>query len=148
MSMPPNTWLLERLAALEQRVSQLEKRLLQPATMPQRSTRMTEEWQPRTETEAWAREKFPHVDETREREKFRDYWQSRGDVRRDWDAAYRNWIRKEDEYQAARPSGGGRRPATRGTAIAETNRQRIDSFADQLAARWRGSAGGDGPGGD
>ena len=135
-------WILDRLKALETRVAELEKKLTAGAVL--RSGRMTGDWQPRPETLAFHQEKFPHVDEPKERGKFRDYYQSKGEVRKDWDAAYRNWLRKEDEYSATRAPRSAGRSASRTASINEINRQRVDSFSDQLAAAFRSKARGDG----
>lgn len=129
-------WVLERLAALELRVAELEKKL-QPSTPGGRSQRMGEAWQPADATLAWAQEKFPDVEEGRERDKFRDYWRSRGEVRRDWDAAYRNWIRKEHEFSQARAPARPNGPASRTASIDQVNRERRDRVAAQLAKVWR-----------
>jgi hypothetical protein len=128
---------LARIAALEKRVAALEARL-EPAPPPTgKSRRLPEGWAPDATLLAWCREKYPHVQETREREKFCDYWRSRGDSRRDWDAAYRNWIRKEDEFSQARPSARANGPASRTAAIDKANRERRDRVAAQLAALWK-----------
>ncbi len=36
-----------------------------------------------------------------ETEKFLDYWRAKGGMKKDWLAAWRNWMRKASEYQAA-----------------------------------------------
>lgn len=136
--MSGDRWVVERLARLEERVAELERRLARPPVAG-RSRQMQQDWQPDAEALAWAREKYPHVDEQKEREKFRDYWRSRGEVRRDWQAAYRNWIRREAEYMAER---GGRRgpangPASRTAGIGELNRDRRDRVAARLAEIWK-----------
>lgn len=43
------------------------------------------------------------LDVMRECEKFSDYYQSRGKSMLDWDAAFRNWLRKAHDYAQAKP---------------------------------------------
>jgi len=129
--------LLERLIMLEKRVAELEKNSQQPPSPPAgRSARLTEMWMPAEATLAWAQEKVPDVDEEIEREKFRDYWRSRGEARRDWDAAYRNWLRKEAEFSKARASPRANGPASRTATIDQANRERRDRVASKLAKVW------------
>jgi hypothetical protein len=126
---------VDRITALEQRVARLEALLIpQPAG---KARRLPEGWAPGLPLLAWCEEKFPDVEETREREKFCDYWRSRGEPRRDWDAAYRNWIRKEAEFSKARPSSRANGPASRTTTIDQANRERRDRVAAKLAALWK-----------
>lgn len=50
----------------------------------------------------WATTNYPAISRTIETEKFKDYWLSadgRNAVKRDWEAAWRNWIRRSSEYQ-------------------------------------------------
>jgi hypothetical protein len=133
-------WILDRLAALERRVSALEGRTAAPARPSGRSRQLGEDWTPEPGTLRWAKEKYPDVDEPKEREKFRNYWQARGEPRRDWQAAYRNWIIRESEYAAER--GGPRRPrpngpASRTESIDRTNRERTGRVAARLAEIWK-----------
>ena len=132
-------WIVRRIVALEQRVAELEKKLRgEPAApRPGRSRPLPEGWQPQPCDLDWAKEKYPDVNEAREREKFRNYWRSRGDLRKDWDAAYRNWIIKEHEFSEARPSPRPGGPASRAAGIDQANRERLDRVADKLAKVWR-----------
>lgn len=128
-------WIIDRLAALERRVAELEAKLTPAVTG--KSRRLPDGWAPDAALLAWCKEKFPDVEEAREREKFCDYWRSRGEPRRDWDAAYRNWIRKEDEFSKTRASPRASGPASRTATIDKANRERRDRVAAQLAALWR-----------
>jgi hypothetical protein len=131
------SWILERLVALEKRVAELEKiRGPQPVSAG-RSRQLSPVWEPSAETLAWAEEKYPDVEEGRERDKFTDYWRSRGEVRKDWDAAYRNWIRREAEFSKTRPSSRAGGPPSRTTSIDQANRERRDRVASKLAKVWR-----------
>lgn len=124
---------LERLAALEAAVAELQKKNQQPIQPVGRSKRLPEGWAPLPETLAWRQEKFPDVEEATERGKFADYYGSRGDVRHDWDAAYRNWIRREAEYSKTRASARANGPASRTASIDQANRERADRTLAQLA---------------
>lgn len=50
---------------------------------------------PITETmRAWALSKTPLVDIDSEHEKFMDYWRAHGKKMADWEATWRNWMRR------------------------------------------------------
>lgn len=138
MTDPARDWMLDRLVALERRVTELEQQLtLQPTTPAKgKAHALPLNWHPPEQVIAWVKEGYPNVVETDERDRFADYWRSRGDTRKDWTAAYRNWIRKAAEFSAPRPAVLSGRPVTRGSAITEANRQRRDRVADKLAALW------------
>jgi hypothetical protein len=125
-------WILDRLTALEAKVASLEAELRGKATGRVRAAQI-KDWTPKATELAWAKEKFPEVDEPKEREKFVDYWRSRGEARKDWDAAYRNWIRKAAEY-GNRPRANG--PASRTATIDALNRERRERVSAQLSALW------------
>jgi hypothetical protein len=125
-------WILDRLSALEAKVASLEAELRGKATGRVRAAQI-KGWTPKETELAWAKEKFPEVNEPLERERFVDYWRSRGEARKDWDAAYRNWIRKASEYGSrARPNG----PASRTATIDALNRERRERVSAQLSALW------------
>ncbi len=52
-------WLVERLAALEQRVAELERRSEDGTPAGGRARRLAPGWEPRLDDLAWAKEKFP-----------------------------------------------------------------------------------------
>jgi len=129
---------LDRIDALERRVAELERRLSSPVQVGTgRMQRLPQQWTPAIETLAWSKEKYPDVDEATEREKFRDYYGSKGESRRDWEGAYRNWIRREADFAKARPQARANGPQTRADAIAKANRGRRDRVAAELAELWR-----------
>lgn len=74
----------------------------------------------------------------RELAKFRDYWAAKsgaGGVKLDWDATWRNWIRKAGEYAESRGTGGataGRKSAV--DRVREANREALEGSGDALAA--------------
>jgi len=63
-----------------------------------RGQQLPEEWRPASNLLDWAAKNFPRVNTIRETAKFKDYWKSKGEVRKDWNATWRNWIRKADEF--------------------------------------------------
>lgn len=133
-------WILDRLVALEKRVAELEA-AARPDAKPVRSARLPADWKPRPADIAWATEKYGDtVDEEAERDRFVDYWVSKGEARRDWDAAYRNWIRKAHDISASRKPVLQGRPASRTAGLAETNRAKRNSLAAELATVRRDPA--------
>lgn len=59
---------------------------------------MPDDWRPNDDLAAWTLAQGLNRDDARrELEKFRDYWRAASGakgVKRDWDATWRNWIRK------------------------------------------------------
>ena len=47
----------------------------------------------------WANQEYPHIELTKEKEKFLDYIQANGKKYRDLNAAFRNWIRNAHKFQ-------------------------------------------------
>jgi hypothetical protein len=79
-----------------------------------KSTRLPDEFSVTREMVAWARKEVPAVDGRAETRKFEDYFRSAsGSVARktDWEATWRNWMRKADE----RGRSNGYRPDKPGT---------------------------------
>ena len=61
-----------------------------------------DDWQPSESTAAWAADQFPNVDVAGEAEKFIDHALSNDRKVVDWDRAFKNWIRKADEWGSAK----------------------------------------------
>ena len=51
---------------------------------------------------AWAQEHVPDVNVERETEQFLDYHRAKGNVFKDWVAAWRTWMRKAVSFQEQR----------------------------------------------
>lgn len=79
---------------------------------------------------AWARKEVPGVDGRRETEKFLDHWRSASGAtasKRDWVAAWRNWMRKAAErlpsnvvaLRRDQPAPNGYRPPTTDARVAQ-----------------------------
>ncbi|WP_146148191.1 hypothetical protein [Glycomyces artemisiae] len=85
------------------------------ADAAKRGTRVPDGFTFTTEMQAWAKEKTPLVadDLSLHTEMFVDYWLGRSDklaVKRDWIAAWRNWLRKANKDAAERAARRGEQP--------------------------------------
>jgi len=81
------------------------------ATAPRRLSAMTSTWRPRTG------EVPAGVDFTRELQRFRDHYISESKRKADWEAAWRNWLRRAEEFgRAPRASTNGKRDQRYGRA--------------------------------
>lgn len=67
-----------------------------------RRSRMTEDWVPDPVKLVRLSQQFPEVSLAEETAKFRDYWISKGEIRADWDASLRSWIRNAERYRQER----------------------------------------------
>jgi hypothetical protein len=70
------------------------------------ATRLPKDWKPSEDTLAVMVEHFPWVDIKLETHKFTDYWQAatKNAMKKDWDAAYRNWVRRAAEWSKPEPT--------------------------------------------
>lgn len=78
-----------------------------------RATRIPDDFTVTPEMVAWARQNVPNVDGRRETERFIDHWQAASGAnarKRDWTAAWRNWMRRADDDLGGR-ANGSRRPS-------------------------------------
>jgi len=64
-----------------------------------------------------------------EADRFRDYWISTGKPMADWEATWRNWIRRNNRVQEQRPRGF----VDRHTRVASQNRTRLDNVTRELS---------------
>ena len=88
---------------------------------------MTEDWQPDPAVRDKMAAEYPRLELDHETDQFRDYWLARGDGKADWNAAYRNWIRRSAQ-STSRPSQLRAPFPTRAERIAGNNRERLDAF--------------------
>lgn len=124
----------ERLRLLEEKVARLEQMLStgKPVqSTKKRAAQIPADWQPKPAAVAVLSKACPNLDIAHETDSFRDYWTSRGEARADWDAAFRNWIRKAAAYQLRQPVSI--RPQSRTAAIGAANDQRVSGALDRLA---------------
>lgn len=66
--------------------------------------RLSPDWIPSPELEAWTQSEAPGLHVPREVEKFRDYWLAQPGqkgVKLNWDATWRNWIRRNADSKPA-----------------------------------------------
>lgn len=60
---------------------------------PKRASSISKDWKPSQDFVDHCETKYPLVDSLLELEKFKDHWISNGDTKKDWLAAWRNWLR-------------------------------------------------------
>lgn len=80
------------------------------AAQKSRGARLPEDWSPTPEVVALMRDNHPHINQDTELDKFRDYWRAQPGgkgVKLDWDAVYRNWIRRAAENTQPRRNNSG-----------------------------------------
>ena len=69
-----------------------------------RGARLPADWKPNAELVAWSKTERPDLDLRKVFEEFKDYWSSvpglKG-VKLDWDATWRNWVRKQTAVKAS-----------------------------------------------
>lgn len=101
---PPDT------EQIQNRTDQKERERGASAPSSKRGSQVPEDWQPKPETiDALLTKKgFQREFINSELEKFRDYHKAKGTVFRDFEAAFRTWMRNAREFAATR---GGARPA-------------------------------------
>ena len=78
--------------------------LKQPkGTQDTRPRALPEDWAPSSELREWAAKSFPAADLELETQSFRDHYRFNGKPGKDWDAAWRNWIRNTLKFSKQRP---------------------------------------------
>lgn len=79
---------------------------VEPPIKPKTATRLDAGWKPSAAGQAFAREKLGPVLAVETFAFFRDHWTSetgRGTIKRDWEAAWRNWVRREIKFAGRGP---------------------------------------------
>ena len=87
-------------------------------------SKMIEDWMPSKKTILKMMADYPGVDIKYEKDKFVDYYLSNGGVSANWEAAFRNWIRRADEY--------GRKGETRGAGHAATSTKDVSDRRSRI----------------
>ncbi|MGS2805369.1 hypothetical protein [Nocardia sp. MW-W600-9] len=103
--------------------------------------RLPEDWQPSGAAVSQMRSEFPSMDFWQENAKFRDYWSAQPGAKGrklDWDATWRNWIRRAFE-QAHRPAS--QRPASQPTTARSD--QKVNDTLEAGARLLARNSGGD-----
>jgi hypothetical protein len=75
---------------------------------PHRGYRLPQDWKPSLQLLAWAKDRHPSVDAGLQTEKFINHWLAASGStasKRDWDAAWRNWIIHAEEWASSRKPG-------------------------------------------
>ena len=92
-------------------------------------TKMKEGWMPSKETIMNMMSSCPEVNIQYEKDKFVDYYLANGGVSANWEATFRNWIRRADEYRIRNDKSTGHTATS--TDSIQTRRRRILSVAKQ-----------------
>ena len=69
-----------------------------------------------TKLRKWVKDNLPGVDPDWEASKFKDFWlaATKNAMKKDWDAAFRNWCRKAyEDRKKFNPDGDGPKPRAR-----------------------------------
>lgn len=80
------------------------------ASQAKRAHKLPADWMPKPETVTAIRAELPNVDLSTEHRKFSDHFVANGKPMKDWDAAWRNWMRRAPQY-APRPGRQDERQA-------------------------------------
>ena len=67
-----------------------------------RAHALRDDWTPNPETVARIQDEHPHLNIRTEHERFLDYCKANGKTYKDWDAAWRGWMRRSVEYNRGR----------------------------------------------
>jgi hypothetical protein len=106
-----------------------------------RGTRLAEEWRPSPNVQEWSREFAGRVDITAEWAKFQDYWLAKPGAagrKTNWDATWRNWLRRADERRAERS-------ASRTRSVKDERVAAAIQLGQQMAQAREGSVWADPP---
>lgn len=98
---------------------------------------MVEDWMPSEKTLIKMMTTYPGVDIQYDKEKFIDYYLSTGSVSENWDATFRNWIRRSDEYNKRNAKTSTSHASTSPDSISE-RRDRILSVAKKRDTNFDG----------
>ena len=87
------------------------------------------EYEPSNQTVDWINKNYIEVNISYERDKFVDYYIGKGITAKDWDAMFRNWVRRADEFQRQRVSNNQKQIKTSSDFVQE-RRKRILSIGN------------------
>jgi hypothetical protein len=84
-----------------------------------RATRIPDNWMPSLDLIGWTQQEAPGLNLTAVLDAFTDYWKAQPGqkgVKADWDATWRNWIRREHEQRTSRMASAKPARSAAGTA--------------------------------
>ena len=122
------------------RLAQLEAELEKLRAKQTRAHPLPEDWEPKAPDLERLSQSYPQVRIAHETDKFRDYYRATGKSFKNWDAAFRNWIRKASEFSPAPVTRLQAGPAGRAASLSESNRAKRDRALDKLAQIQQGAA--------
>ena len=109
-----------------------------PAKTRKRGTRLPRDWTLPDDWRTWAETERPDVDVRAEAAMFRDYWIAKSGTQAtklDWEATWRNWIRKAHDTRLTVSPGAQRVGSGRPVNAGERNAQALDDYLS-----WIGTA--------
>jgi predicted transcriptional regulator len=68
-----------------------------------RASKISDDWKPTQKIIDDYQMKYKGLNHQKELEKFINYYQSKDEARKDWDASYRNWLLNAMDYQGIKP---------------------------------------------
>ena len=103
------------------------------ASQAKRARALAPDWRPRQETVDTIRSECPRLDLTAEHRKFADYYAATGKPMKDWDATWRNWMRRATEGGSTRTGRPTRQQETDDLFAAAMQRALATDAASNLA---------------
>ena len=109
-SYQPNTQLQPQPQS-EANASEVEAAPPAPPAPPKRKTRLPEDFHVPPDWLAWAIEDHGMLagQVYEQAKRFTDHWRGTGEPKADWQATWRNWIRRAEDFDGKRPAGKGDR---------------------------------------
>jgi hypothetical protein len=90
--------------------------------------KISRSYQPNNATKKYIISNRKDIDYEFERKQFRDYYLSTGEIRSDWDSAFKFWCRRSEKMDKQIHKG---RTSSRTANVVETNDQRLREYSDR-----------------
>ena len=90
--------------------------------------KISRSYQPTNATKKYIINNIEEIDYEYERKQFRDYYLSTGEIRSDWDSAFKFWCRRSIKMDKQIQKG---RTSSRTANVVETNDQRLREYSDR-----------------
>ena len=90
--------------------------------------KISRSYQPTNATKKYIINNIEEIDYEYERKQFRDYYLSTGEIRSDWDSAFKFWCRRSIKMDKQIQKG---RASSRTANVVETNDQRLREYSDR-----------------